>query len=71
MAIVALHPPVLGDVVGSVVGSVVGWVVGSVVGVVVPSGATAWPVDGEIMPVHSPRLVRLVTICGMALRVVA
>jgi hypothetical protein len=38
-------------------------------GGVVPSGATARPVDGEIMPGHRLRLVRLAMICGIASRV--
>ena len=30
------------------------------------AGATARPVDGEIMPAHRPRLFRFATICGTA-----
>src|SRR5690349_1478518 len=62
--------PVVGG--GVVVGGGGGGVVvvggGGVVvgGGVDPSGATARPVVGEIMPAHSPRLVSPETICGMA-----
>ncbi len=59
-------PPPGGGVVGLPPPGVVG---GGVLGGVVPSGATARPVDGEIMPGHRLRLVRLAMICGMASRV--
>src|SRR4051794_33462731 len=70
---VAVQPPlepVGGVLVGGVlVGGVLGGgvLVGGVLGgVVEPSGATARPVVVEIMPAHSPRLLRSAMICGIA-----
>src|SRR5690348_3770156 len=65
---VTLQPePPGGLLVGLLVGVRVGDAVGDWVGGgLVPVGATARPVLGEIMPAHRLRLARPAAICGMA-----